>query len=199
MHEWIADFIAGGGYLAVLALMVLENVFPPIPSEIVMPLAGYEAARGALSLPLVVAAGAAGSALGGIPWYLAGRWLGERRLERWMARHGRWLTLRPRDVAAAQEWFRRHCGKAVLLGRLIPAVRTLISVPAGVTRMSPGRFLAYSLLGSALWSGVLAAAGHALGERHELVARWLGPATNVILGLILLVYLYRVVRWSPQR
>jgi membrane protein DedA with SNARE-associated domain len=199
VHEWIADFIAGGGYLAVVALMVLENVFPPIPSEIVMPLAGYEAARGALRLPLVVAAGAAGSALGAIPWYLAGRWLGERRVERWARRHGRWLTLRPRDVATAQAWFRRHCGKAVLLGRLIPAVRTLISVPAGITRMSPGRFLAYSLLGSALWSGALAAAGHALGERHELVARWLGPATNGILGVILLVYLYRVVRWSPER
>lgn len=199
MDTWITAFLTRSGYVGVALLMIAENVFPPIPSELIMPFAGFAAARGTLSLPLVILAGTAGSVLGTLPWYAAGRWLGADRLGRWAGRHGRWLTLAPRDVDTSQAWFDRHCGKAVLFGRLVPAVRTLISVPAGIARMSVPRFLAYSSLGSLVWTGALAFAGHALGAQYERVGSFLGPVSSGIVAVIVLGYLVRVVRWSPTR
>jgi membrane protein DedA with SNARE-associated domain len=199
MDQWITDLLARTGYAGVVLLMVAENLFPPIPSELVMPFAGFTAARGALNLPLTIAAGTLGSVVGALPWYAAGRWTGAERLKRWAGRHGRWLTLAPDDVDAAQRWFGRHCGKSVLLGRLVPAVRTLISVPAGIARMSLPRFLAFSTVGSLVWTGALAALGYALGGEYGRVARYLGPVSNGLVGLLVLGYLYRVVRWKPAR
>ena len=198
MDVWITEFIESAGYLGVALLMIAENVFPPIPSELVMPFAGFSAARGALSLPGAIVAGTMGSLLGALPWYAAGRWVGEGRLERFAARHGRWLTLTPADVAGAQRWFGRHCGKGVLFGRLVPAVRTLISVPAGVARMSLARFLALSAAGSLLWTGALAGLGYALGGQYGRIAGVLGPVTNTLVGILVVAYLYRVVRWTPR-
>ena len=198
MDVWITEFIGRAGYFGVAVLMIAENVFPPIPSELVMPFAGFSAARGALGLPGAVVAGTLGSVLGALPWYAAGRWVGEERLERFAARHGRWLTLTPADVAGAQRWFGRHCGKGVLLGRLIPAVRTLISVPAGVARMSLVRFLALSAAGSLLWTGALAGLGYALGAQYGRIAGVLGPIANAVVGMLACAYLYRVVRWAPR-
>jgi membrane protein DedA with SNARE-associated domain len=126
MDDWITDFLNRTGYVGVAVLMIAENVFPPIPSELIMPLAGYTAARGDLRLSGVLLAGTLGSVLGSLPWYVAGRWLGGVRLRQSVARHGRWLTLSPADVDHALAAFNRHCGKAVLFGRMMPAVRTLI-------------------------------------------------------------------------
>jgi membrane protein DedA with SNARE-associated domain len=198
VFDLVTGLIDRAGYAGIALLMFLENVFPPLPSELIMPLAGFVAAGGALSLEGVVAAGTAGSVAGALPWYCAGRWLGAERLARWAARHGRWLTLTPAQVAHVEAWFHRHCGKAVLFGRLVPAVRTLISVPAGLFRMSPGRFLAYTAMGSVAWTGALAFAGYALRDDHEAVSRWLDPATNVIVGAIVLTYLYRVLTWRSE-
>ena len=99
----------------------------------------------------------------------------------------------------ANDWFEKHCGKAVFVGRLVPAVRTLISVPAGLFGMSLRRFLAYTTLGSALWTTALAYAGFSLRDNYEEVSHWLNPATNVIVAGIVLVYLYRVVTWRRDR
>jgi membrane protein DedA with SNARE-associated domain len=199
MHDWITGFLESGGYVAVAALMLLENIFPPIPSEVIMPLAGYSAGKGQLSLPLVILAGSLGSVLGTLPWYGIGHWIGIGRLKAWSRKHGRWLTLGPEDVEKAQEWFGRHCTKAVLFGRLIPAVRTLISVPAGVAGMPLPKFLLFSAIGSIVWTAALAGAGSLLGERHEVVERYLGPVSNVIFALLVIGYLYRVVQWKGKR
>ncbi len=196
MHDWITGFLEGGGYLAVATLMLLENVFPPIPSELIMPLAGYTAAKGELSLPLVILAGTVGSLLGTLPWYGIGYWIGIRRLRTWSERHGRWITLGPADVEKAQAWFAKQCAKAVLFGRLIPAVRTLISVPAGVAAMPLARFLLYSAIGSLAWTAALAGAGSLLGENHDAVDRYLAPVTNGIVAVLVIGYVYRVVRWK---
>lgn len=192
MFDWMTGFMQQSGYLGVLLLMFAENVFPPIPSELVMPLAGFAAARGELNILLVVAAGTAGSLLGALPWYYAGKRLGAGRLKDWAGRHGRWLTVAPGKIDAAVDWFRRHGGKAVLLGRLVPTVRTLISVPAGLTGMGLGPFLAYSAVGTAVWTGLLAGAGYLLEGQYEKVADYLNPVSNVIFGLIALAYLHRV-------
>jgi membrane protein DedA with SNARE-associated domain len=198
MFDWITSLVEQGGYLGVALLMLLENVFPPIPSELIMPLAGFTAARGEFNLSMVVLAGTIGSVAGAALWYYLGCWLGYERLKRLAARHGRWLTLGPGEIDEAADWFRRHCGKSVLIGRLIPAVRTLISVPAGITGMTLGRFLVYSTLGSAIWTGFLAGCGYLLEGQYEKVSAWVNPVSNVIFGVIMVWYLYRVITFRPQ-
>jgi len=193
MFEGIVGLVERLGYLGVAALMFLENLFPPIPSELIMPLAGFAAARGDLSLAGVVAAGTAGSVVGALPWYYAGAFLGMDRLRRLASRHGRWLTLSPDDVQHAAEWFARHGTKAVLIGRLIPGVRTLISVPAGIAGMPLLPFILWSTLGSLVWAGLLALAGLWLEQQYDQVARYLDPLSKLIFGLVVAIYLYRLV------
>ena len=199
MFDWITGLVERTGYLGIALLMLAENVFPPIPSELIMPMAGFTAARGELNMVGVVVAGTAGSLAGALLWYYIGRWIGLERLKRWAAKHGRWLTISPEEVDEAAAWFNRHCGKAVLVGRLIPAVRTLISVPAGVAGMALMRFLTYSALGTVLWTALLAAAGYLLEDQYQKVGDYLNPVSNVILGLIVLGYLYRVITFRRRR
>ncbi len=197
MFDWITGFVERSGHLGLLLLMLAENVFPPIPSELIMPLAGFTAARGQLNIALVVLAGSMGSLLGALFWYYIGRWLGADRLKPFAARHGRWLTLSPDEIDRADAWFDRHGAKAVFIGRLIPAVRTLISVPAGVTGMPLVSFLAWTALGTCLWTALLAGAGYLLQSQYGLVADYLNPTSNVVLGLLVLWYAYRVVTFRP--
>jgi membrane protein DedA with SNARE-associated domain len=191
----IERIIGSAGYAGIALLMLLENVLPPLPSELIMPMAGFVAANGQLNLVGVILAGTLGSVAGALPWYYLGNVLGRERLRRWAGRHGRWLTLEPKDVDRANDWFEKHCGKAVFFGRLVPAVRTLISVPAGLFGMSLRRFLTYTTLGSALWTSALVCAGYSLRDNFEQVGHWLNPATNAIVAGIVLVYLYRVITW----
>lgn len=195
MFDRIIEFLNGAGYFGIAALMFLENLFPPIPSEVIMPSAGYSAGQGRLSLWGVIVAGTAGSVAGALFWYYIGKWIGADRLRRWAGRHGRWLTLAPRDIDRVDRWFDRHCGKAVFFGRLVPALRTLISVPAGVFGMGLPRFLLFTTLGTALWTTLLAGAGYLLQGQYRVVADYLNPATNIIVGLAVAAYLYRVATW----
>jgi membrane protein DedA with SNARE-associated domain len=195
---WIPELLDRMGYVGVALLMLVENVFPPIPSEVVMPYAGYVAANGELSLGGVVVAGIIGSVVGAMPWYGLGWWLGKDRVRRFAERHGRWLTLRPSDVDNILEWFEEKGRIAVLFGRMIPGVRTVISLPAGVSGMSLPRFLLYTTIGSAAWTTGLAVLGWWLGQEWESVGKWLGPISNVILAGALAIYLYRVVRFEPD-
>ena len=198
MFDWIANLVEKTGYLGIAFLMFAENVFPPIPSELIMPLAGFTAAQGELNLALVLLAGTIGSVAGTLLWYFVGRWVTLERLKRFAAKHGRWLTLSPEELDRAQNFFSRHCGKAVFVGRLVPAIRTLISVPAGIVGMALSKFLLYSTLGSLLWNSILAGAGYILESQYREVSQWLNPATNVILGLAVAVYLYRVATFRSQ-
>ncbi|MDO5369335.1 DedA family protein [Paracoccus sp. (in: a-proteobacteria)] len=198
MFEWVLSVIEGWGYPGIFFLMLAENLFPPIPSEVIMPLAGYLAAAGTLSFWPTVLIGTLGSVLGTSFWYFIGLWIGAPRLKRWSARYGRLLTLAPSDIERAQAWFDRHGGAAVLIGRMIPAVRTLISVPAGVARMPFGRFLAFTVAGSLLWTLVLTAAGMALEANYHRVADFIDPLSKVVVVTVVLVYLYRVITWRPH-
>ncbi|SDE45266.1 DedA family protein [Limimaricola pyoseonensis] len=199
MFDFITSWIAAGGAFAVAALMFLENVFPPIPSELVMPLAGYNAARGVSGPVLVFIGGVVGSVAGAWIWYELGRRLGRERLMEWVDRHGRWLTLDRHSIEQALDWFDRHGAAAVFFGRMIPTVRTLISVPAGLQGMPLGRFLAYTTAGSVIWVGGLFAAGYVLEAQYERVQNWLDPVTTGIVGLIVLLYLYRVLKGRGRK
>lgn len=198
MEDFVHMMMQRFGATGIALLMFLENVFPPIPSELIMPLAGYRATQGDMSIVTVIIAGSIGSLLGILPWYLAGRLLGERRVKAFAARHGRWLTLTPADVDAAERWFREKGMMAVLLGRLVPTVRTLISVPAGIARMPFVPFLLFSAVGTVAWTSLLALAGYALGQAYDTVAAYVDPVSTTILVVMVVVYLYRVVRYQPQ-
>ena len=199
MAQWIIELIQEHGYLAIALLMLLENVFPPIPSEFIMPFGGFVSSQGELSLVGVVLAGTVGSLVGTLPWYWVGRRIGRDRLRRWAERHGRWLAVTPDEFDKAHHWFDERGGRAVFLGRLVPGLRSVISAPAGVAAMPLPRFLVWSTAGSLLWVSALAATGHALGGQYELVMRWLGPVTRVVLGVVVVAYAWRVWRFRPQR
>jgi membrane protein DedA with SNARE-associated domain len=194
MFDWITGIIGRLGYAGVAGLTFLENVFPPIPSELVIPLAGYVAAQGDMRLILVIAAASVGSLAGAAVWYWIGGSVGERRLRAWVDRHGKWLTLSGKDVDRAQLWFSRHGNAAVFFGRLVPGVRTLVSLPAGFARMPALPFIVYSALGTMIWTAALAYAGVALQSNFTIVGDYINMVTNVVLGAIGVMIATRYVK-----
>ncbi|HEX6216401.1 MAG TPA: DedA family protein [Vicinamibacterales bacterium] len=200
MFDWITSVITSLGYFGVALLTFLENVFPPIPSELIIPLAGFVAANGTLRLDLVIIAGTAGSLAGAWLWYEVGRRVGERRLRRWVDNHGAWLTLSAHDVDRAQQWFERHGRIAVLMGRVVPGVRTFVSLPAGFARMPRSAFLLNSTVGTAIWTGALAYAGVLLQANYQQVGDYMNAVTNVLLIGFGALLLWRYVRcWKSSR
>lgn len=194
MFEWVVAIVAAGGLLGVAFLMFAENILPPIPSELIMPLAGFAAAQGEMSFAGVLVAGTVGAVLGASFWKLLGRRVSREHLRAWTSRHGRWLTLEPEDLDRAMRLFERHGAITVFLGRLIPGVRTFISVPAGVARMSWPTFLIWTTLGTALWTAALAAAGYLLAAEYHRVERWIDPVSQMVLISVAAAYLVRLVR-----
>ena len=198
MSDWIVRLIEQSGYLGIGFLMFLETLFPPIPSEVIMPVAGVASAKGDLDFALVVASGTAGAMLGNIVWYLAARALGVHRLKPFITRYGRWLTLSWPEVQRAERWFGTHGIFLVLLGRLLPTIRSVISIPAGLLRMRFRNFVLASTVGTAMWTTILAGAGYKLQENVSEVGRLLGPATNAILVVLAAAYIWRLCTHKGQ-
>lgn len=194
MFEWITNLINSQGYVAIVFLMFLEDVFPPIPSELIMPMAGFTVQQGKLSLIGVVLAGTTGSVLGSLPLYFLGKTMGADRLKDWADKYGKWLTVSREDIEKAQGWFDRHGGVAVAIGRLVPGVRSLIAIPAGIHRMNLPLFLLYTALGAGVWSSALAYLGVLLGNNYEKVEQYLSPVSYLLLGLVVVVYIVRVIK-----
>lgn len=194
MFRMITGLMNSMGYMGIVFLMFLENVFPPIPSEVIMPLAGLLTRDGRMSFAGVVTAGTLGSVAGALPLYYAGRRVGEKRLTAWADKHGKWFTVSSDDVARAKRWFDRHGGITVFLGRLIPGIRSLISLPAGFDRMNFGKFLIYTTAGSAIWAALLAYAGYVLGQNYDKVEKYLGPASYIVFGAVFVMYAIRFLR-----
>jgi membrane protein DedA with SNARE-associated domain len=193
MGDWIVEVVGKLGYAGIFLLTLLENVFPPIPSELIMPLAGYHAAQGRFGLWGAIAAGSVGSALGTVLWYWIGHRIGERRLRDWADRHGRWLTLDGEDIDKSAEWFHRRGVWAVFICRMIPGLRTWISLPAGFSGMSMGKFLLPTVIGTVLWTTALTAAGYWLGAKYSNIDGVLGTVSWVVIGLIAVLYVYRLM------
>lgn len=193
MADWVIRTIQSTGYLGIIALMFLENVFPPIPSEVIMPLAGFLASQGDQTLLAVIIAGTAGSVLGALPLYYAGFFLGEERLKQFADKHGRWLTVSRDDLERAKRWFDQHGVLAVIICRLVPGIRSMISFPAGIARMRLATFLCFTAIGASVWTALLAYAGFLLGEKFGQVGDYLNPISYVILAAVLLVYVKRLL------
>jgi membrane protein DedA with SNARE-associated domain len=193
MANWIIRTIESTGYFGIVFLMFLENVFPPIPSEFIMPLAGFMASKEQRTLSGVVIAGTIGSVLGALALYYAGYFIGEQRLKRLIDKYGRWLTISLEDLERAKGWFAKHGRLAVLVCRLVPGIRSLISIPAGIARMPLVSFLFYTAIGSGFWTALLAYGGYVLGDKFQQVEKYLNPVSYVVLLAIALIYVKRLL------
>lgn len=176
---WVVDVVSALGPVGVGALVALETVFPPLPSEVVLPVAGFLAGRGETGLLATIVAATVGSVVGAVLLYLVGAKLGRPRLRRAIDA----MPLVDRgDLERAESWFDRHGGMAVLTGRVIPVVRSLVSLPAGLERMSIPLFVALTALGSAVYNSVLVGAGYLLGDRWTDVGRYSNLVNWVVIG-----------------
>lgn len=194
MADRISEIFNQLSYWGVALAMLLENVFPPIPSEAVLPGAGLAARRGELSVVGVIAAATAGSLAGAVLWYYVGRWIGTERLRRWSERSGRYFGFSPKDIDRADAWFDRWGSATVFFGRMIPGVRTLVSVPAGVAEMPLVPFLAYSTAGSAVWSTLLVMLGWWAGQSSKTFENAISWTGIIVVAMIILWLVRRIWR-----
>lgn len=199
MTSWMQQTMDRLGYPGIALLMFLENIFPPIPSELIMPLAGYATSVSELSFWGIVAAGTLGSVVGALPLYDLGKLVGQERLMAWTDRYGRWFAMSGTDITRSGDWFDRHGQATVLVCRLVPGVRSLISIPAGVAAMPMLPFLCYSAIGAGLWTALLAFAGRLLGRNYERVNTLLGPVAYVVIGGSLALGAAWVIRRKADR
>lgn len=196
LSGFVADVIAALGAWGVGLLTLLETVFPPIPSEVVLPLAGFLAQQGRMPLTWVFVAATLGSVLGAWVLYTAGARLGSERATRVLCRVP---LMEPTDVERAEAWFDRHGRAAVFFGRLVPGVRSLISLPAGSRGMPLGTFLVFTTAGSALWNALLIGAGVALGTQWQRVEQYAGLLDKVVIAVLVGLVVWAVVRKLRSR
>jgi membrane protein DedA with SNARE-associated domain len=194
VKDFIIEIVRATGALGVGVLMFLENVVPPIPSELIMPLGGYLSETGGLSFWLVVALGSLGSLVGAVLWYAVGRRWGKERVKRWVERRGAWVAITPDDLDRASDWFQRHGAMSVFVCRMIPFLRTVISIPAGITGMSPVAFVLCTAAGTTIWTLALACAGRLLGSSYPRVGGVLGWVTWAVLAGATIWYVYGIIR-----
>ena len=185
LATWVQDVIEQLGYLGVALLVVLENVFPPIPSEIVLPFAGFVAQQGSDSVVLMILAATVGSVVGALIMYWIAAIIGDERLHAFTRRFGKWVQIREADLTRAEEWFDRHAMSAVLVGRCVPLIRSVVSIPAGFRRMKLIPYIAYTFLGSLVWNIALVGAGAVLGENWERVEPVVATFQWIVIVVIL--------------
>jgi membrane protein DedA with SNARE-associated domain len=198
LATWVQDVIEQLGYLGVALLVVLENVFPPIPSEIVLPFAGFVAQRGSDSVVLMILAATVGSVIGALIMYWIAAIIGDERLHAFTRRFGKWVQIREADLTRAEEWFDRHAMSAVLVGRCVPLIRSVVSIPAGFRRMKLIPYIAYTFLGSLVWNIALVGAGAVLGENWERVEPVVATFQWIVI-VVILAGLARVAYVVVQR
>jgi membrane protein DedA with SNARE-associated domain len=194
MTEWITNTMNSLGYVGIALLMFLENLFPPIPSELIMPLAGFTISQGKMQLIPAIAAGVIGTILGAFPWYYLGKIVDESRLENLADKYGKWIFVSATDVNKANKWFNKYGNMAVFLGRLVPGVRTLISLPAGINNMNMGSFVIYSTIGTLLWVSFLTGAGYVLGDNYGSIEKYIAPLSKIAIlsiGFLFVIWVFK--------
>jgi membrane protein DedA with SNARE-associated domain len=196
--QWVFSIVDRLGEIGIGLLIFLENVLPPIPSEVILPLAGFRARTGALNLWLTWPLATLGSVLGAVALYGLGAWLGYDRLHALAGKRWFFLTSQ-KDLDRGEKVFAEHGGKMVLFGRCIPVIRSVVSIPAGIARMPLPRFLLLTAIGSGVWNALFIGLGWALGENWERVQGWIGPVTYVVLGLVVVGVVWLAVRKARSR
>ena len=198
LKVWVENIISTGGYPGLYFVMFIENVFPPIPSEVVLPLAGSLSLTGRFSIPLITIVGMLGSLTGAFLFYGLGKWLGEERVRNFIGKFGKYALLSVEDFDKSKDWFDKYDEWVIFFSRMVPIVRSLISIPAGVADMNLPKFSFYTILGTALWSFILSYAGRLLGEQWPVITDFINTYQNVVLVVAVLVVVvfvaYRLVR-----
>ncbi|MGI0148761.1 MAG: DedA family protein [Thermoplasmata archaeon] len=194
LTEWIASVVNAIGYPGIFVLMIIEGILTPIPSEVIMPFAGYLASQGRFDLVLVIGVGTAGAAIGNFVAYHIGAKVGRPLI----ARYGRFIRLGEDDLQWAESWFARYGSLGVLLGHAVPGIRSIISFPAGIGRMDIRRFVVFSTIGAVIWNTVLVVAGYFLVERWTLFAE---TTDNVDLYVLVAVFAVLIgsIAWRKKR
>ena len=184
LASWVQDVIESLGYLGVALLVIAENLFPPIPSEIVLPFAGFVARRGDGSVIVMVVAATIGSVIGALVLYAIAAAIGPERIHTFVVRFGKWFGVKESDMVRAEEWFDRRSNAAVLVGRCVPLIRSLVSIPAGFRRMKFVPFITLTAVGSAVWNIALIGTGAALGDQWDRVGEYVGIFQWLVIAVI---------------
>ncbi len=188
-----------GGYAGVFLLSLVETIILPLPSELILPIAGMRAANGPLGLLGVILASTAGSMTGNMIWYWAARSIGLGRLRGFVDRHGRWLAMDWRDIERVSNLFHRFGPIIVFTGRLLPGVRTFVSIPAGLVRMKMFPFAFWSTIGTGLFASAFATAGYVAGSQLSGIEDIAGPVSSAVVAGIVILYLWRQLTWNRRR
>ncbi|MFZ9058739.1 MAG: DedA family protein [Ilumatobacteraceae bacterium] len=212
LANWVQDVINQFGYLGVALLVVIENVFPPIPSEIVLPFAGFVAQQGASAVNAtagaaqsdttvvgMMIAATVGSVVGALILYFVSAAIGPERLRGFVERFGKWFGVKSSDLVRAEEWFDRRSVVAVLVGRCVPLIRSIVSIPAGFRRMKLTSFVVLTAIGSAVWNIALIGAGAVLGDQWERVGEYVGVFQWLVIAAVLLLLVRFVVSRLKNR
>ena len=182
-------------YLTICLAMFLENIVPPIPSEIIMPLGGFFVFKQKLNFYILVFWGLFGTILGSLPWYYLGRLVNEKRLSRFLDIRGKYLGITSNDLAKSKRWFDKYGVSLVFWGRLVPGIRTLISVPAGMELMPLRKFLIWTTLGSLIWIALLTYAGYVFGENYQIIESYLDQIKYIVKPILILIFLYFLIKF----
>lgn len=199
MFEWISGIIESVRYPGIAFLAFLENVFPPIPSELIMPFAGYLAKQGKMSFWLAVLSGSLGATLGSLPLYYAGRFYGEKRLKSWADKYGVWLGVDASDITKSKQWFIRHQTFSIFWCRMVPGIRSIIAIPAGLNNVPMIPFLGLTFAGCFVWTLFLATLGYYLGAGFKAVDKFLGPVSYVVVGSLIAWFVWRGFQKRKQK
>lgn len=199
LTEWIISVMEQLGYFGIALLMFLDNIFPPIPSEIIMPSAGYSASQGQLLLTGVIIAGCIGSLIAAAILYWVGYKFNHDSIFRFVDRYGKYLFIKSNDVKKSLDWFEHYGHRIVFFGRMIPAVRSLISIPAGMSHMPFGKFMFYSSLGTIIWTTFLACVGFYFGENQVLMHQIFTQVGYIIIAVMVLILGWIVYRRHQRK
>ena len=182
-------------YLTICLAMFLENIIPPIPSEIIMPLGGFFVYQEKLNFFILVFWGLFGTILGSLPWYYLGRLVNEEKLSRFLDKRGKYVGITSDDLAKSKRWFDKYGVSLVFWGRLVPGIRTLISVPAGMELMPLRKFLIWTTLGSLIWVAILTYAGFILGENWPIIESYLDQIKYILKPILILIFVYFLIKF----
>lgn len=200
MNAWITEFINQFGYFAIALLIALENVFPPLPSEIILTMSGFMTTTTSLSIVGVIIAATIGSLIGALILYALGRQLTVKRLERLLShRLFKLLGFHQDDAKKAADWFNKHGTGGILYGRCIPVIRSLISIPAGIAQTSLGKFCLLTTIGSAIWNTLLVVLGAWVGQSWNKIVIIFNDYTTIAIIIMAIVGLYFAYRWYQKR
>ena len=185
-------------YLVISFAMFLENLIPPIPSEIIMPLGGFFVYTGDLNFYILIVSGLIGTVVGALPWYFLGKLLNEKKLSNFIDRKGKFVGISLKDLDKSRLWFEKYGVLLVFWGRLIPGIRTLISVPAGIELMPLNKFLIWTSLGSLIWVIFLTSAGYLFGENYEIIGLYIDNFKIILKPIFVILILFFLIRFFKK-